>query len=31
VINAAEMEDAKNAYEHARQVYRRILAESDGE
>lgn len=27
VIKADEMEDAKNAYEHARQAYRRILAE----
>jgi hypothetical protein len=31
VIKADEMEDAKIAYEHARQAYRRILAECDAE
>ena len=28
-IKAAEMEDAKAAYEHARQAYRGILAECE--
>ena len=28
-IAAAEMEGAKSDYEHARQTYRRLLAESD--
>jgi hypothetical protein len=31
VIKAAEMEDAKSAYEHARQAYRKILAECETE
>jgi hypothetical protein len=29
VINAAEMEDAMSAYEHARQAYCRILGECE--
>jgi hypothetical protein len=31
VIKADEMEDAKIVYEHARQAYRRILAECEAD
>jgi hypothetical protein len=30
-IKPGEMEDAKSAYEHAREVYRRIVAECEVE